>query len=34
MASMDSSNNCALALSHIVQELLEANENGSTLNLM
>jgi histone acetyltransferase (RNA polymerase elongator complex component) len=23
-----------LALSHIVQELLEANENGSTLNLM
>jgi histone acetyltransferase (RNA polymerase elongator complex component) len=33
MASMDSSNNCALALSHIVQELLEAYENGSTLNL-
>lgn len=33
MASTDSSNNHALALSHIVQELLEAYENGSTLNL-
>jgi elongator complex protein 3 len=33
MASTDSSNNYALALSHIVQELLEAYENGSTLNL-